>query len=256
MSFRTHGLLLSSALALGIAACGGPSKPANGTSEPSAASTSSAEPSASNEVATSGPVAQAPGSLREEVSSEPSSTSNADPDLREHNAAAPADGPSAAPLNDQQIAKITDGVNSAEIEQAQLAQKKSKNREVRQFAAMMIQHHGQAKKDQAVLKLAPEDSPLAEQLATDSKATLDELKEKTGSDFDRAYLDAQVEGHQKVLDALKRDLEPAAQDPALRAYLQKLEPRVAAHLTQAQSVQQALQSRNDASPRSPTASAH
>jgi len=49
-----------------------------------------------------------------------------------------------APLNDQQIAKITDSVNSAEIEQAKLAQQKSKNQQVRQFASMMIQHHGQA----------------------------------------------------------------------------------------------------------------
>jgi putative membrane protein len=250
MSLRTRGLILSSALVLG-ASCGGQSKPSNSTPESIATESSTAgTPSVSND----GSGAQSPGSPREEASSGPAATSNADPDLGASAATTPA-SPSAAPLNDQQIAKITDGVNSAEIAQAQLAQKKSKNREVLQFAAMMIQHHGQAKKDQALLKIVPQDSPLAQQLETASETTLASLKEKTGADFDRVYFDAQVEGHQKALDTLKRDLEPAAQDPALRSYLQKLEPRVVAHLSQAQSAQQSLQSSNGSSGSSTTASA-
>jgi len=163
---------------------------------------------------------------------------------------------SAAALTDQQIAKITDSVNSAEIEQAKLAQQKSKNQQVQKFASMMIAHHGEAKKDQAALNLTPEDSPLAQQLAADSKSTLETLKSKQGSDFDRAYFEAQVEGHQKVLDALKQDLEPSAQNPDLKAYLQKLEPRVAEHLSQAQAAQQSLQSSNGASRNGQTASSH
>jgi len=57
-----------------------------------------------------------------------------------------------------------------------------------------------------------------------------------------------------VLQALQRELEPAAQNPDLRAYLQKLEPRVADHLAQAQSTQQSLQSSNENSRSSTTAS--
>jgi len=250
MSFRTHGLLLSSALALGAISCGGSSKPSNNTppnSTPESLAASSATsdaPSASNEVATNGPAASPSSMSTTPTGGEPSTGSGTAADTARTgqgelaatgaSSAANADArgtdvmassPNAAALDDPQIAKITDAVNSAEIEQAKLAQQKSKNEKVRQFAAMMIQHHGQAKKDQAALKLTPADSPMAQQLTAEAETTLASLKAKTGADFDRAYLEAQVEAHQKVLQALQRDLEPSAQSPALQSYLKKLATR-------------------------------
>jgi len=261
MSFRTQGLLLSSALALGAMACGGQSQPANSTPDSVTSQTSSAdEPSTASGV--SGQASPQAGSAQDDSTSNSmqggsdrtqSATGSSD-STSSDTMGAGASSTNTAPLNDQQIAKITDSVNSAEIEQAKLAQQKSKNQQVRQFASMMIQHHGQAKKDQAALKLTPEDSPLAQQLAGESQSTLETLKAKQGADFDRAYIDAQIQGHQKVLQALQRELEPAAQNPDLRAYLQKLEPRVADHLAQAQSTQQSLQSSNENSRSSTTAS--
>jgi len=192
MFFRTQGLLLSSALALGAISCGGQSKPSNSAPESVANSSSTtSETSASNDTAASPTPSSATSS---EPLSDPEARGSGDrmgagvPSTDPAASDTTASSPNAAALNDQQIAKITDGVNSAEIEQAKLARDKSKNQQVRQFASMMIEHHGQAKKEQAALKVTPEDSPLAQQMAADSASTLETLKSKKGADFDRAYL--------------------------------------------------------------------
>jgi putative membrane protein len=154
------------------------------------------------------------------------------------NAAASAD--TATPLTDGQIAAITDDLNTGEIEQAKVARSKSKNKDVLSFANMMIEHHGQAKKKQAALKESPEPSPLAKQLQSDSQKTLTQLNQANGSDFDRAYLDAQVEGHQKALDTVRQKLLPSAKTPELTKYLRDLQPTIEQHLTRARSLRDSL----------------
>ena len=61
------------------------------------------------------------------------------------------------------------------------------------------------------------------------------------SDFDRKYIDYQVNFHQKVLDALDSRLIPWA-GPELRALLEETRPAVAAHLERARGIQRSLQS--------------
>jgi putative membrane protein len=147
--------------------------------------------------------------------------------------------PSGGALSDGQVAAIADLVNSSEIEQAQLAQTRSKNPEVLRFAAMMISHHGQARQQQAALGVSSVASPMLLSLSEQGRQTLATLKSKEGQDFDRAYLQAQVEQHQKALDMMDRQLLPSAEKSELRAQLQKMRPVVEQHLTAAR---QALQS--------------
>jgi putative membrane protein len=155
-----------------------------------------------------------------------------------------------APLTDPQIAAVTDAVNTAEIEQAQLAQSKSTNDQVQSFAGMMIEHHGQAKRKQTTLGIAEAESPLSLKLAAETHTTLAQLKQKSGSEFDRAYLQAQIDGHQKVLETIDQQLLPNAKDPELKTYLQELRPQVAAHLERARTAKDALASAgSSASPR-------
>ena len=51
-------------------------------------------------------------------------------------------------MTDEQIAAMTDAANTAEIDQAKIAQKNAKNQRVKKFAAMMITDHTQAKQKQ------------------------------------------------------------------------------------------------------------
>jgi len=147
-------------------------------------------------------------------------------------------------LTDEQIAAITDAANSAEIAQAKLAESKSKNAEVKRFAAMMIKHHGEAKNKQAKLKLQTADSADSTALKADASSTLDTLKKDTGKDFDKAYIDAQVDGHQKVLEAINQKLLPNVKNADLKAYLDEIKPRVEEHLKQAKEIQQNFESKS------------
>ncbi len=148
--------------------------------------------------------------------------------------------PKADPLSDEQIAAITDAVNSAEIAQAKVAQTKSKDTGVKRFAAMMISHHGDAKRKQAKLKLKMEDSGTATAMKANAENTLSTLKASAAKDFDRAYVAAQIDGHQQVLDAINQQLLPNAKSPELKAYLEEIKPTVEQHLKEATELQQAV----------------
>jgi putative membrane protein len=63
-----------------------------------------------------------------------------------------------------------------------------------------------------------------------------------GSDFDRAYIDAQVKEHTKVLELLDNKLIPQAQNADLIKALQGIRSKVASHLQEAQDLQASLAS--------------
>lgn len=153
---------------------------------------------------------------------------------------ATTDLPETKPLTDEQIAAITDGANSAEINQAMVARNKSKNSSVQRFAQMMIAHHGDAQKKQAKLKLKTSESSISQNMLEDNNKTLASLKDKSGADFDRAYIQAQVEGHRKVLDTINNELLPNVKNPDLKAYIQEIKPKVEQHLQLAQETEQQL----------------
>ena len=214
MSFASRPLLISGILALSAIHCGGGSTP----------------PSNTPEAPPSGSVGNA---------------ANSSDEAPENSGAQ-----SALNLNDQQIVKITDSVHNSEIEQARLAQQKTENPQVRQFAAMMIDQHDQARQQESALSLGSEESPLSRRLQAKSEATLEELRTKQGTSFDRAYLRAQVEGHQEVLDTIRNELRPTAQNSQLQVYLQQLEPKVAQHLDHARQAEQGLAGGTTSSARS------
>jgi len=143
-------------------------------------------------------------------------------------------------LDDAQIAAITDAANSAEVEQGRLAQSKASDPRVRSFAAMMVEHHGEARRDQQALSVSKQDSADSERMSKDADTALSSLQQKSGADFDRAYIQLQCDEHRKVLSDLDQKLLPAAQDPGLRAYLEKLKPKVQDHLAQAERLQKEL----------------
>jgi putative membrane protein len=158
-------------------------------------------------------------------------------------AAVPADATAAA-LSDGQIAKITDAVDTAEVNQAELANTKSKNPRVKKFASQMITQHTQAKQKSAQLakkaNLTPETSAAYSELDTKTSKVLDGLKSADAASFDQLYISAQVQGHQEVLDLLTTQLIPAASNADLKAQLEKTRTMVEKHLTDAKSIQQSL----------------
>jgi putative membrane protein len=143
-------------------------------------------------------------------------------------------------LSDKQIAAISAAVNESEIEQGKLARLKSQNPAVQKFAAQMIAAHEEAKKNLDKLQLQTEESALDNALGTDSTNAMNTLKGSPGADFDKAYIDAQVEQHQKFLNALNDKLLPNVKNADLKAYLNMIQPHVARHLKEAQGIQQVV----------------
>jgi putative membrane protein len=156
----------------------------------------------------------------------------------------PGDEPVAESLRDTQILKITDLANSAEVEQAKLAKTKASDPQVKKFAAMMVKDHSAAKDDGAKLgksaNLIQEDSTVAHSLQNKSEETLATLKAVEPTAFDSAYMTAQVEQHQAVLDLLSNQLIPSATNPKLKTELEATRTVVQRHLGHAQQIQQSL----------------
>ncbi len=171
------------------------------------------------------------------------STKSSSSDAAQAKTDAPA-APKMDPLTDEQIAMITDAANTAEIEQAKLAQTKSKDADVKKFAAMMVSHHGAAKQKQAKLKIKPAESSTSTAMQADAASTLDTLKGDTGKDFDKAYIAAQVDGHQKVLDTINDKLLPSVKSADLKAYIEGIKPTVEEHLKEAKRLQQNFDSKS------------
>jgi len=229
---RTSFVALSFALGCTLLGCGGEKKPAD-----TAANTPVLAP-AELPPAPAGPDAGAPLN----ATNAGNETAKPDAGTGTANAAKPDT------LNDEQIAGITDAANSAEIEQGKLARLKSKDAAVQKFAAKMIAAHEEAKKNQDKLKLPTAESMLGNSLGTEAASALNALKGADGKDFDKAYIDAQVTEHQKLLDALNDKLIPNVKNPDLKAYLNQILPHVSRHLQEAQEIQRAASSKATAAP--------
>lgn len=159
-------------------------------------------------------------------------------------AAGPLGAAHAAGPNDAQIAAIVVAANTVDIDAGKLAEKKTKNKEVRAFAKQMVHDHSAVNK-QAValvtkLHVTPEENDTSKSLTQGGESTRDRLKGLSGAEFDKAYVDNEVSYHQTVLDALDKTLTPSASNAELKALLVKVRPAFVAHLDHAKHIQMQL----------------
>lgn len=156
-------------------------------------------------------------------------------------AAAWAEG--AAPT-DPQIAAIVVTANQVDIDAGTLAQSKSKNKGVKEFAQRMITDHSGVNKSATELvtrlHVTPESNATSESLQKGGDENVSALKKLSGAAFDRAYVDHEVVYHQAVLDAVDSTLIPSAQNAELKALLVKVRPAFVAHLEHAKQLRASL----------------
>jgi putative membrane protein len=152
--------------------------------------------------------------------------------------------PAPAPLSDAQITSILAAVDTGEIEQAKVAQKKSKNAGVKKFAQHMIQQHTKSKQKGTQLakkaKITPEESPVATELTSKATAQLESLKNADAASIDALYISGQAAQHQEVLDLINAQLIPSATDNDLKSFLAEARTMVEAHVAQANELQGTL----------------
>jgi putative membrane protein len=118
-----------------------------------------------------------------------------------------------------------------EIQAAKIAQKRSKNADIKAFAAMMITDH--TKSTAAVKKAIAEsgrtDLAPPAMLPDDKKAMIDALNSASDADFDKTYVAQQVKAHNDAL-MLMNDYAMAGDTPALKAAAAMIAPTVQMHL--------------------------
>jgi len=146
-------------------------------------------------------------------------------------------GDGGAPLNDAQIARITQDANDAEVKQGKLARDKAKDPRVKQFAERMVKHHTEAMDKQAKLKLDTSASDVSRKMEQDAESTLSTLKSTSDANFDAQYIADQIKEHQQVLDSIDQQLLPSAKSDPLKSYLKEIRPTVEAHLKSARELQ-------------------
>lgn len=135
-----------------------------------------------------------------------------------------ASAQSGAKPTDPQIAHIAYTAGTIDIENAQLALKKSRNKDVRAFAEDMVRDHT-AVNDKALalvkqLNVTPEDNPTSRSLVKSTDAERAKLAKLNGAAFNRAYVNNEVAYHKAVDNALETTLIPDAQSPQLKSLLQ------------------------------------
>lgn len=145
-------------------------------------------------------------------------------------------------LSDAQIASVAVVANQIDIDAAKLAQQKTKSQNIRDFASTMISDHTSViDKASALVKrlgVTPEDNAVSQQLRSGAEKTKQSLQSKSGTAFDRAYVDNEVAYHQAVIAAVVGKLIPEATNTELKDLLQSVLPVLRTHLEHAQMVQQ------------------
>ena len=66
------------------------------------------------------------------------------------------------------------------------------------------------------------------------------LKKLKGAEFDKAYVNHEVDYHQQVLDAIDKVLIPNAKNAELKGLIEKVRPAIATHLEHAKHLQASL----------------
>lgn len=146
--------------------------------------------------------------------------------------------------DDAQIAGIVVAANQVDIDAGKLAQKTTKQAEVKSFAKQMVTDHTGVNKQAGALvkklKVTPADSELSKSLKAGGAENIAKLKKLKGKEFDKAYIDHEVDYHQAVIDALDKTLIPNAQNAELKDTLVKTRPAFVAHLEHAKQLQSSM----------------
>ena len=137
------------------------------------------------------------------------------------------------------IVAFANAANNGEIREGELAGRKATNAQVKRFARQLVADHRTMMSDlkslASKLNVTPDTTnddvrDLVKHVDDDFKDLTDK---KAGLDWDRDYIDHQINDHKDVLDKLQ-DAAKNTTDADLRAALEKATGKVQEHLTKAQ----------------------
>lgn len=143
-------------------------------------------------------------------------------------------------LNDQDRTFAMEAAKSGmmEVMHGQLAATNGNNAKVKSFGEMMVRDHTKANDELKSLATAAgltlPTTPDASQ-----QRMHDDMKAKTGADFDRAFAEMMVSDHQKAVDLFKKHASQGS-DAALKQFAEKTLPTLEQHLAQSKELREAV----------------
>lgn len=141
---------------------------------------------------------------------------------------AAATGGIAVDADDAKFVTTAANDGMAEVNAGKMAQEKASSGRIKSFASMMVTDHTKAGDELAALAKA-KNITLPAAADADAQKKADELSKKTGKDFDKAYVDAMVEGHKNAVK-LFTDASNNCKDADLKAFAIKTLPTLKMHL--------------------------
>jgi putative membrane protein len=138
---------------------------------------------------------------------------------------------------DQRFFEKITRLNEREVALSRQAAQRASNPQVRSFAEEMVREHQHA--GQELGSLATRKGARLEPTSTRATRELEkDWADKTGRDYDEAYIKAMIDAHEDTVDVLENGVD--SKDPEIAAAAQKLLPKVKAHLERAESLHKML----------------
>ena len=147
------------------------------------------------------------------------------------------------PWTDASILAFTSASSTAEIRESELATRKATTPAVKEFAGQLVEEQGELVNE--LKSLGTKISVTPDTADSDVHGVMDhardELKDLTdkpaGLDWDREYIDNQIDDHKDLLDKLQ-DAAKATSSAEVRGALEKASGKVQEHLTKAQAIKE------------------
>ena len=156
-----------------------------------------------------------------------------------------ANAPAGGRMTDANIAAVLDAANESDSAFGALAVRKARSADVKNFGRLMMgEHHAlRLQGQQLVRRLNVTPQPPANfDLPNKQRDAMNDLQGKSGADFDKAYIDHEVDYHKQVLQTAQQALDQA-QNAELKDLIRKAAPVIQRHLDRAEQIQKKLSTR-------------
>jgi putative membrane protein len=129
-----------------------------------------------------------------------------------------------------------------EVELGRLAEKNGSMAEVKSFGKMMAEHHSKMLNDIRALA-ASKNITLPESMGDNNRQKMEKFSGKAGKEFDKDYVDAMEDGHEKTLKNLEDKTQDEKGDADVKALAAQAIPVVKSHLDEIKRIEEKMDNR-------------
>jgi putative membrane protein len=121
-----------------------------------------------------------------------------------------------------------------EVQLGKIAREKAVSQRVKDFGAMMVQDHSKAG-DELKTRAASQNITLPATPGSDEQKMIDKLSDKSGKDFDKAYMDMMLNDHEKDIAEFRKASDKCT-NPSIKEFAYQSLPVLEKHLDSAKAI--------------------